>query len=323
MSYNIDQELLYRYFSGQTTPLENARIEQWLGLKENEEIFFYHLEQWERRNPQYVPDKNLGFQRFELRLEPEHQYKNYTLNDLVKLPSIRFNKNWWLIAASLAILILTAFMAGEQLLYKQYITRYGETMTLVLDDGSRVVLNANSSLKVPRWMNFASQREVWMTGEAFFNIESTSDHSKFLVHTNNLNVEVLGTRFNVTDRRNATKVVLQEGKVKVTANHRKGEMALLEETGDYAEVQVHTPQIITRTVDESLYTTWQEKRLKFKETPLPQVLQTIEDYYGIEILTEDTTLYDRKFSGTLPNNDLDIILQALSNIYGSGFLKAN
>src|SRR5690606_221357 len=131
------------------------------------------------------------------------------------------------------------------------------------------------------------------------------------------------TRFNVTDRRDATKVVLQEGRVKVTANHKEGEIAMLEKAGDYAEVQVQTPEIITRTVDESLYTTWQEKRLKFKETPLPQVLQTIEDYYGIEIITEDTTLFDRKFSGTLPNNDLDIILQALSNIYGSGFVRSN
>jgi len=323
MSYNIDQELLYRYFAGQTTPLENTGIEQWLEKEESEEIFFYFLEKWERRNLQYMPDKNLGFQRFERRLEPEHQFKRNKLIELTRFPSFKLHRRWWLIAASVIILVVAAWMGSEQLLYKHYVTRYGETMTLVLEDGSRVVLNANSSLKVPRWLNFANQREVWMTGEAFFNIESKLDRSKFLVHTHNLHVEVLGTRFNVTDRRDATKVVLQEGRVKVTANHKEGEIAMLEKAGDYAEVQVQTPEIITRTVDESLYTTWQEKRLKFKETPLPQVLQTIEDYYGIEIITEDTTLFDRKFSGTLPNNDLDIILQALSNIYGSGFVRSN
>src|SRR5690606_15995777 len=114
-----------------------------------------------------------------------------------------------------------------------------------------------------------------------------------------------------------TKVVLQEGKVKVISTSKDGEVAMLENTGDFAQVNENSPEIIKKAVDESLYTTWQEKRLKFKETSLKEVLQAIEDYYGVHVVNTDSTLYDRKFSGTLPNNDLNIILQALTNVYGS------
>jgi len=323
MNTKIDKELLFRYFSGLATPLENSGIERWLEQKDNEELFYQFLEEWERANLQYVPDKNRVFSKLKERIDSGTESGvNMKASDWY-LKWLGIHRKWWGIAAAIVLVMGGAFFGKDRILYKTYATHFGETMTLVLDDASQVVLNANSRLTVPRWVAYAGDREVWMTGEAFFNVSKKSDGQKFVVHTNNLSVEVLGTRFNVTDRRDATKVVLQEGKVKVMANDHKGESAMLENTGDYAEVQKQNPEVITRRVDESLYTTWQEKRLKFHETPLPEVIQTIEDYYGITIRNSDTTLYDRIYTGTLPNNNLDIILQALTNVYGSEFLKEN
>lgn len=321
MNTKVDKELLFRYFSGLTTPLENAGISHWLEMEGNEELFYLYLERWERKNAQYAPDKGRVFMKFGEKLEPKGQSNNSSVKK-EQSPSVQ-RRWWWLFAASFFILICVAGLAKDRMLYKTYNTGFGETMSLVLDDESKVILNANTQLKVPRWMVFSENREVWMSGEAFFNISRKQDLRKFIVHTKNLNVEVLGTRFNVSDRRDATKVVLQEGRVKVTANGDSEDMAMLEEVGDYVEVKVERPGLVKRSVDTSLYTSWQEKRLKFKETPVPQVLQTIEDYYGVRVGTRDTTLYNRKFSGTLPNNDLEVILQALSNIYGSEFNQLN
>lgn len=322
MNTKIDRELLFRYFSGFTTPLENAGIERWLENKDNEEIFYLNLERWERKNAQYLPDKESVFIKFEEKLEPNKRpdlMNSKHKGSDTKMPKRR----WWIIAAAFSVLICVAGLSKDGILYITYNTNFGETITLVLDDDSKVILNANTKLLVPRWRVFSTHREVWMNGEAFFDITKKSNRSKFIVHTNSLDVEVLGTRFNVSDRRDATKVVLQEGKVKVTAKNNTEETAMLEKAGDYAEVKVKSPDLVTRSVDESLYTSWQEKRLKFKETPVQQVLQTIEDYYGIRIGSSDTTLYNRKFSGTLPNNDIDVILQALTNIYGSEFNQFN
>lgn len=319
MNTKINKELLFRYFSGLSTPLENSGIERWLERDGNEEVFFLYLEEWERTNAQYLPDKDAFFLKFRGELDRKVKRNHNPGNWYVTL--INVQRKWWGIAAAFLIIICGAVLAKDWILYKNYSTQFGETMTIILDDESQVVLNANTSLKVPRWIGYSEDREVWMTGEAFFKVSKKRNHKKFRVHTDNLSVEVLGTRFNVTDRHQTTKVVLQEGKVKVVSNSDEGSIAMLEKAGDYAEVQNKIPEIITRRVDESLYTTWQEKRLKFNETPLPQVLQTIEDYYGVRVGSNDTILYNRKFSGTLPNNDLDIILQALSNIYGAEFKR--
>lgn len=323
MNTKIDKELLFRYFSGTTTPLENTEISQWLEQENSEEQFYLYLEKWERHNTQYRPDKDRVFSKFKKSLHSDSSSKTGRSGDIRHLTNGGFQKKWWIVAASVLFLAVITIITHDRILYKDYVTKYGETMTIVLDDESQVVLNANTRLKVPRLLGYYNTREVWVSGEAFFNVSKKENHQKFIVHTNNLDVEVLGTRFNVTDRRETTRVVLQEGKVRVVAHRDEGEMALLEESGDYAEVKEASPEIITRKVDESLYTAWQDRRLKFQEAALSQVLETIEDYYGVRLSTRDTTLVDRKFSGTLPNNDLDIILQALSNIYGSEFIRMN
>lgn len=317
MNKEINKEILFKYFSGMTTPLENRRIEYWLEKGNNEEVFYLYLDEWERANAQYIPDRERVFLSFKNKLNFEDG-KNRKVN-FWSLNSQSMNKWRWAIAVSVAFVVVVFFLLKDHILYKNYSTEFGETMTLILDDNSQVVLNADTQLKVPRWINYSRDREVWMTGEAFFNVSKKENHRKFLVHTDQLSVEVIGTRFNVTDRHNATKVVLQEGKVRVVANNTDREEAMLDKSGDYAEVNKENDKIITKTVDESLYTIWQEKRLKFENTPLPDVIRTIEDYYGIRVVASDTSLTRRNFSGTLPNNDLQVILEALSNIYSSEF----
>ncbi|GAA5224943.1 FecR family protein [Membranihabitans marinus] len=315
MNTKIHKQLLFQYFSGNTTPLENARIESWLGVEGNEEIFYRYLDDWEREYPQYVPNKAVVFSKFENQL-----YVKDT-EGLTKQPkAIRLLlKRWWALAACVVFMMMGIYLSSDWILYKNYSTEYGETMTLMLDDKSQVVLNANSELRVPRWINLADEREVWMDGEAFFKVSKKANKRKFFVRTPDLTVEVLGTKFNVSSRHKVTKVVLQEGKVKVKSNSINGEHALLEENGDYAEVDNKVGKIVTKKVDESLYTTWQLKRLKFENSELKSVMQSIEDYYGVQLNTSDTNVVVRKFSGTLPNDDLEAILKALSNIYNTDF----
>lgn len=315
MNTKIHKQLLYQYFSGNTTPLENARIESWLGIEGNEELFYRYLDDWEREYPQYVPNKAVVFSKF------ENQLNVKDTDGLTKQPlALRLLlKKWWALAACVIFTVIGIFLSSDWIMYKNYSTHYGETMTLMLDDKSQVVLNANSQLRVPRWINFADEREVWMDGEAFFKVSKKADKRKFFVRTPDLTVEVLGTKFNVSSRHKVTKVVLQEGKVKVKSNSLKGEHALLKESGDYAEVSNKEGKIVTKKVDETLYTTWQLKRLKFENSELKSVLQSIEDYYGVQLNTRDTNVVRRRFSGTLPNNDLDAILEALANIYDTDF----
>ncbi|MEO0333197.1 MAG: FecR family protein, partial [Bacteroidota bacterium] len=99
-----------------------------------------------------------------------------------------------------------------------YETAYQETQTIQLKDGTEVVLNANSSLRVPSKLETAAVREVWLDGEAFFTVSSSvvsDEPQQFVVHTSQLAVEVLGTVFNVKSRSGGTQVLLEEGSVRV------------------------------------------------------------------------------------------------------------
>lgn len=85
-----------------------------------------------------------------------------------------------------------------------YATQYGEQRVVELPDHSVVSLNANSTLRFRNdWSQANTLREVWLDGEAFFSVqkqEGAAGPAKFIVHTNDLDVEVLGTRFNVSNR---------------------------------------------------------------------------------------------------------------------------
>jgi ferric-dicitrate binding protein FerR (iron transport regulator) len=183
---------------------------------------------------------------------------------------------------------------------------------VVLEDGSRVTLNANSSIKVYRDFFQRKNREVWIKGEAFFEVSRTSDLKKFIVHTKNFDVVVLGTKFNVRDRRGKTQVMLEEGKVKLLARHRE---PLIMKPGEQVTVLKGQDAYNKKMVRRDDYMAWQDSKMIFDNTPLTDVAQAIQDYYGIQIVIADSLLATRQFTGTLPNNDLDVILMALRTAY--------
>lgn len=114
----------------------------------------------------------------------------------------------------------------------QTLTTYrGETQAVVLPDGSKVWLNALSSLKYPASFASSKDRRVELTGEGYFEIEKDGAHP-FIVSTDKQEVEVLGTHFNInsyTDEM-ATKTTLLEGSVKVSIRNGNGNK-ILEQIG--------------------------------------------------------------------------------------------
>ncbi|MBY5959505.1 FecR domain-containing protein [Membranicola marinus] len=321
MKHNqMERALLIRYFSGGVTPLEKSRVENWLSDDVNLEYFYEVLEEWERGSAQFIPDQTAALDRFTQRIN-QHPSEG-------KKKSSHDNNNrgfihrWglWLAVASILMLLMIGVGLKDSLMYETYQTGYGMTQKVQLADGSEVVLNANSSLRVSRWMNWTATREAWVTGEAYFSVKRTPTPKKFIVYTAQLSVEVLGTKFNIKDRDNTARVVLREGKVKVASRKEQKEVAVLAEEGDYAEMTDSSEVFVTKKVDPELYTTWKEKQLKFVDAPLPKVLSEIGSYYGNHIICRDSATMQKQFTGTLPNDDLTIILKTLGNIYRTEFL---
>lgn len=303
---------MYAYFENKATHSEKLLIRKWLQEEGNEEVFYYYLSVWEAGHLQFQPDVNNALQSFREVLKGNAATREDTLRPTRRAFGAIAMRKVMAAAASLLIVVAVGLYLGrDAFMYTTYMTEYGMTRNILLDDGSEVTLNANSSLKVPRNLDESDMREVWLEGEGFFQITKRPNHVRFAVHTNNVKVEVLGTTFNVNTRRGNTEVVLHEGRVKLTAPLLTTAPVFMS-PGDYAFLAASDTSFQKKLVEPAQYNAWQTNKLVFEDTPLKIVAEKIEDYYGVRIEIQDEALARRELTGTLPNNDLGIVLKALS-----------
>jgi transmembrane sensor len=209
--------------------------------------------------------------------------------------------------------------------YFIYSTGYGEVKAVTLPDGSHVTLNANSTIKYTYNYDESSEsndapREVFLDGEGFFNIEKKpaagTPGVRFIVHTNHVDVEVLGTTFNVNTRRNKTMIVLTSGQVRLgIGNSGNWVEQMMMHPGELVEVDYAEKDVVKRTVDVNAYTSWRKNELIFQGTPVKDVLDIIENNFGYDVVLHDKSLESRLYTDTTPANNLDLLLAKLSIVY--------
>jgi transmembrane sensor len=247
---------------------------------------------------------------------------------VVPLVNVYNNKSvyrrWMGIAAGLALMIMAAFFfikknEPNDLMAK---TTYGETRTLSLPDGSQVVLNANSSLTWKNAWTSGKDREVSLKGEAYFivNEQGKAGHrDRFIVHTSDLDVEVLGTRFNVNTYRPQTQVILQKGSVEIKTSLNDVEKKYNLTPGQRAVFDRNNDLLQISQVNSNVYVGWKDNRFVFDNTPLSEVAIMLENTYGIKVIV-DNELIAKQISGEIPTSERKAFLLALSTLYG---LKMN
>jgi ferric-dicitrate binding protein FerR (iron transport regulator) len=170
----------------------------------------------------------------------------------------------------------------------------GGEYTLVLADGTRVYLNSSTGLSYP--VPFADdRREVYLRGEAYFEV-SADGARPFVVRTDEVAVEALGTSFNVNayaTRRVATTLV--SGRVRVSGGGeareaRPGQQVIYHGEGRRVE---------TREVATELYTSWKDGYYIFRETPLEEIMTTLASWYNVNVLYANDRVKGTRFTGRL------------------------
>jgi ferric-dicitrate binding protein FerR (iron transport regulator) len=316
MSEDFFKDIIFKVLNGDATAHEKRMLAGWLrDDPAREEFFYYCLSVHEGAHPQYLADVDTAGEAYEKFIKGEIRrpsFHNHAAETKRPFRLLGPATRWWMAASILIFLCARLYFFSDVYLYRTYSANPGAVKPVVLEDGSRVTLNANSSIKVYRDFFQRKNREVWIKGEAFFEVSRTSDLKKFIVHTKNFDVVVLGTKFNVRDRRGKTQVMLEEGKVKLLARHRE---PLIMKPGEQVTVLKGQDAYNKKMVRRDDYMAWQHSKMIFDNTPLTDVAQVIQDYYGIQIVIADSLLATRQFTGTLPNNDLDVILMALRTAY--------
>ncbi|MDR6565062.1 FecR family protein [Chitinophaga ginsengisegetis] len=174
---------------------------------------------------------------------------------------------------------------GDTLSVKESIQRVtlstprGGQYRVTLSDGTRVWLNAASSLSYPTVFN-GKDRRVILNGEAYFEVAHNASQP-FIVHTSNQDVTVLGTGFNINCYKdeNNTVTTLVSGSVKLDG--REGAASVQLHPGEQAILDKANFDVAV--VDVSLYTAWKDGDFRFKATPLAEVLRQVARWYDLKV----------------------------------------
>lgn len=319
MKTQVTKETLYNYFSGRATVFQKQMIEDWAQDRQNRELFYGYLALWEREHPQYVADPEVAMDRHRARMAQQNENEVETEEFVVE----RRISSRFMMAASIAFLVLLGgWVFRENILYKTHSTAYGQTRTLKLEDGSQVVLNANSSLKVPRFGFGHRTREVYLTGEANFSVTHTVNHQSFVVKTErDFDVVVLGTEFVVNTRPAAAKVVLNKGKVQLRYQEGNAQKQLTMKPGDLVTMEAGGKANLRQIAKPQNYAAWQEHRFVFEETTLKEVAQLFEDNFGIPVEIPETELAQWTLSGSFTANNAEELLETLTEAANLSYRK--
>jgi transmembrane sensor len=200
-----------------------------------------------------------------------------------------------------------------------YQTQYGETSQIALPDGSVVVLNANSTLKLSE--DWDTDREVWLKGEAYFAVQKKTNPTdasrryKFTVHTSTLDVNVVGTQFTVSEREKTT-VVLNEGIIELSVDDKNIAM----KPGDKVEVS-SGKALLQETVNPRVYSAWKDHEWILDGLTLDEISVRIQETYGLEVEIINHPKADVEITGVVPTNNLDTLLSALSTVFDRKFTR--
>jgi len=208
----------------------------------------------------------------------------------------------------------------KDLKYNTISVPYGKVFNLELSDGTLVYLNSGTSLRYP--VNFINNltREVFVDGEAFFKVKS--NESQFIVSSNNTSAYVYGTKFNFKDypEDNFSEVILTEGSLGVSelSDDDTKNKILMIRPGEKAKVNYSNSEIVRTRVNTSLYTSWIDGRVAFRNESLPGMIQKLERIYNVIIINNNKDLEQKYFTATILYNEETIndVLSYLSEVYG-------
>lgn len=222
---------------------------------------------------------------------------------------------YWQAAAAI-VLLLTAGAVLFNTYYSRRsiteLTAFGERREITLPDESVVVLNGNSSVRYAAGWEDSQTREVWLEGEAFFEVRHTARDQKFVVHTpGELEIEVLGTRFNVSNRQGKTDVVLQEGKVRVSDAAQEYVMA----PGEMVSYSAERPKLMPRKVNPSMHLSWKEDVLIFNGERIGSIVERLARSHGLRVEFRDEVLREELFTGSVPGDSVELLLEKIGELY--------
>lgn len=300
---------IIKYIAGKSKPQETEKVLRWIEKNDANRQYFHQLKSlWIASN---LPAEQAN---------PE-DYKDL-LNRMDK-KSRSFRRVLQTLQRVAAILFLPLVVFSGYLLFKestpegpkeQYITYYankGIKSRFELPDGTKVWLNSDSYLKCP--VRFSPEiRQVFLSGEAFFDV-TENEEQPFIVNTNKLlSVKVTGTSFDLScyNDDNYIYTTLVSGSVDILINRADSDKNTVVQMApnDYFSLYTINGEISKQKVDPYNYTSWKEGWLCFENTPLSQVIKKLSRWYGCNFIVKSPNLLNLSLTAKFSSESISQVM---------------
>lgn len=337
----MDSTKIARYLAGACSQAEKEKIEKWIEAgPANRKLMSEYRDIWEASESESEAVESMfnaeqDWERLQQRLMPHSgdaaastfQQNNYTLHHshsrmspILKVAAVI------LLAALLGVVSYQNFYSPPvaetvEPTLREIVTPKGQLANIKLTDGTRVQLNADSKLRLPNVFQ-SDRREVFLEGEAFFDVAKNPD-KPFFIHSGEAVVKILGTSLGVRSYPEdaSVRVIVKEGRVSLQSTKKTGisREAILSPS-EVGILDVSKSEIVTHSVqDMELYLSWTEGFLKFKNTPMRQVAQELERKYDIDVELKNDRIKELRLTAVLKSrsirNVLDVIATSLDIDY--------
>lgn len=318
--------------------LKNASFLRWLkkedGVEENAD-----WNKWQQEHPenaQFAEDAKMMEQGIPFKKQPRNQANTEAnwdklatrlqtttsitepTNQVHKLPSTR--RNWLKIAATVAVVVFSFWGIATYLNQVErihYQTGYAENQTVELPDGTQIILAANSSLTFDDDLMETNNRTVQLLGEAYFNVAAQPTGKQFIVELKDLAVKVIGTAFNVNSHRENSIISLVEGKVTLNKEGITQQQLLAGQTARFNSKMAVFDLVNNQT---DYWADWRYQKWSFGEgTPMKEVIQRIEETFGLTVQLEDTAILEKQASGSIAIDNKEVLFESLSYLLNIDF----
>lgn len=299
---NIDYKIIVRYLNGTCNEEEKLHVIRW--ANESEE-HARQLFEWEELY--FLGKRSSGTEQFKTQ-EAEERLFNRIRQEQLRQEENRGRKvfrlrTWTKYAAAVTLLITSCglgmwyFTHNLQQEWKTLATADGEVKEFLLPDSSWVWLNENSVLQYPEQFE-KGHRQLKLSGEAYFEV-TKDKHRPFIVSSKDMNVAVLGTKFNFrstqTDR--IVEVSLLEGEVKASGTHEEGAITL--SPGQKVELNKDTGKMKVMDTNAMLDAVWHSSMVKLQNASITQIAQLLEEVYDVKVILSPGVEKTSTYSGEL------------------------
>ncbi|MDZ7807590.1 MAG: FecR domain-containing protein [Gracilimonas sp.] len=321
-------ESFVRFLTGKATSEEFAKWTAWSEQNEDHAGLLEKGKELLNEGSQSLPLPNseVELERLMWRIDSQKRYRSYK-----EVRKRSRTAVWSAIAVAASILLVVGFFTRHTLLqnngtdksrvssvtYRTFNTDTGQKTSVQYSDGSKIVINANSELRLPDKSVNTDTMQVWLEGEALFSITNNPDSKRaFIVHTPDGDVSVLGTVFSVNTTKSRSQVVLSEGQVRVDVSEPVNQQVMnyIMNPGELVEFSNKMDKIEVRKVNTQVYTSWASDTLILDNTPLYELIDRIEFTYDVSVKVEDDDLLSERLTGRLENLNIDFLLTGLAQV---------